>query len=34
MTCKVGTDIYTLLFIKLMTNENLPYSTGNFTGGF
>ena len=28
---EIGIDIYTLLSIKQITNENLLYSTGNFT---
>ena len=28
---EIGTDIYTLLCIKQITNENLLYSTGNST---
>ena len=27
----VSTDIYTLLCIKQITNENLPYSLGNYS---
>ena len=29
-----GTDIYTLLYIKLITNKDLLYSTGNYTQYF
>ena len=29
MNLEIGTDIYTLLCIKQITNENLLYSTGN-----
>ena len=28
---EIGIDIYTLLFIKQITNKNLLYSTGNST---
>ena len=28
---EIGTDIYTLLYIKQVTNKNLLYSTGNTT---
>ena len=28
---EVGTDIYTLLYIKWITNKDLLYSTGNST---
>ena len=28
---EIGTDIYTLLYIKSITNKNLLYSTGNST---
>ena len=28
---ETGTDIYTLLYIKQITNEDLLYSTGNST---
>ena len=28
---KIGTDIYTLLYIKQITNKDLLYSTGNST---
>ena len=28
---EIGTDIYTLLHIKLITNEDLLYSAGNST---
>ena len=28
---KIGIDIYTLLYIKLITNKDLLYSTGNST---
>ena len=28
---EIGIDIYTLLYIKEMTNKDLPYSTGNST---
>ena len=31
MNWEIGIDIYTLLYIKQMTNENLLYSTGNST---
>ena len=31
MNWEVGTDVYTLLCVKQMTNENLLYSTGNST---
>ena len=31
MNWEIGINIDTLLCIKLMTNENLPYSTGNST---
>ena len=31
MNWAIGIDIYTLLRIKQITNENLPYSTGNST---
>ena len=31
MNWKIGIDIYTLLCIKQITNENLLYSTGNST---
>ena len=31
MNWEIGTDIYTLLCIKQITNENLLYSTGNST---
>ena len=27
-------NIYTLLFIKQITNKNLPYNTGNYTQYF
>ena len=30
MNWEIGIDIYTLIYIKYITNENL-YSTGNFT---
>ena len=29
--CRVGTDIYTLAYIKLINNKDLLYSTGNFS---
>ena len=29
MNWEIGIDIYTLLCIKLIANENLVYSTGN-----
>ena len=29
INCEFETDIYTLLYIKYITNNNLPYSTGN-----
>ena len=32
MNWKIGTDIYTLLCIKQITNKNLLYRTGNSTG--
>ena len=28
---EIGIDIYTLLYIKQVTNKNLQYSTGNST---
>ena len=28
---EIGIDIYTLLYIKLVTNKDLLYSTGNST---
>ena len=28
---EIGIDIYTLLYIKLITNKNILYSTGNST---
>ena len=28
---ETGVDIYTLLYIKQITNKNMPYSTGNST---
>ena len=28
---EIGIDIYTLLYIKLITNKDLLYSTGNST---
>ena len=28
---EIGTDIYTLLYIKQITNKDLLYSTGNYT---
>ena len=28
---EIGIDIYTLLYIKYITNKNLLYSTGNST---
>ena len=31
MNWEVGTDIYTLLCIKQVTNENLLHSTGNYS---
>ena len=31
MSWEIGVDIYTLLCIKQLTNENLPCSTGNPT---
>ena len=31
MNLEIGIDIYTLLCIKLITDENLLYSTGNST---
>ena len=31
INCKIGTDINTLLYIKLITNKGLLYSTGNST---
>ena len=33
MNREIGIDIYTLLCIKQITNENLLYSTGNSTQG-
>ena len=29
MNCEIGVDIYTLLCMKYVSNENLLYSTGN-----
>ena len=29
ITWEIGSDIYTLLYIKQITNKDLPYSTGN-----
>ena len=34
MNWEIGIDIYTLLCIKQITNENLLYSTGNYTQYF
>ena len=31
MNWEIGIDVYTLLCVKQMTNENLLYSTGNST---
>ena len=31
MNWQIGTDIYTLLYIKCMTSENILYSTRNST---
>ena len=31
INCEIGIDIYTLLYIKYITNKNLLYSTGNST---
>jgi len=31
MNWEIGIDIYTLLYIKQTSNENLPYSPGNCT---
>ena len=31
MNWEIGIDVYTLLCIKYITNENLLYSTGNST---
>ena len=31
MNWEIGLDIYTLLYIKEITSENLLYSTGNST---
>ena len=31
MNGEVGTNMYTLLYIKYTTNENLLHTTGNFT---
>ena len=31
---EIGTDIYTLLYIKQITNKDLLYSTGNYTQDF
>ena len=31
MNWEIGIDIYTLLYIKQITNKNLLYSTGNST---
>ena len=31
---KVGLNIYTLLYIKYITNKDLLYSTGNYTQYF
>ena len=31
MNWKIGIDIYTLLYIKQITNKDLLYSTGNST---
>jgi len=31
MNWEIGTDVYTLLYIKQTTNENLQYSTENST---
>ena len=31
MNWEIGIDIYTLLYIKQITNKDLLYSTGNFT---
>ena len=28
---EIGIDVYTLLYIKQLTNKDLPYSTGNST---
>ena len=31
ITWEIGIDIYTRLYIKQITNKDLPYSTGNST---
>ena len=31
MNCEIGLDIYTVLCVKQITNENLQYSTVNST---
>ena len=28
---EIGTDVYTLLYIKQITSKNILYSTGNYT---
>ena len=31
MNWEIGTDIYTIVYIKQITNKNLLYTTGNST---